>query len=46
MGTDRAGSYHIRPGKDNGSLNWNGHYRDRKKTKKTFRLNPHKLIMD
>lgn len=29
------------------ALNWNGHHRDRKKqTKKTFRLNPHDLIMD
>lgn len=47
MDTNRAGSYPIRPGKDDGSLIGNGRHRDRKKqTKKTFRLNPHDLIMD
>lgn len=45
MDTERTGGCHIRPGKDDGSSNWNGHHRYGK-TQKTFRLNPQDLVMD
>lgn len=47
MDTYRPGGYHVRPRKDDISLNKNGGHRDGEKhTQKTFMLNPYNLRMD